>query len=184
MSLLTVDDFLALPDEPPYREFVKGDIWQKPPAGPRHSATVVELIGRLGAFLRRHPFARLDVQLTHVDRSEDRVYLPDVSVTLLSRFPRGQRTGPVEVHPDLAIEVLSPDDRADRVQNKVQFYLRSGVTLVWVVDPDFETVTVYRPDGPPREFRAPETASAGPVLPGFALGLGPFFATVRAAEEA
>jgi Uma2 family endonuclease len=40
-------------------------------------------------------------------------------VTLLSRFPCGRRAGPIEVHPDLAIEVLSPDDRADRVQNRV-----------------------------------------------------------------
>lgn len=126
---MMLKEFLALPEEKPYLEFLNGEIWEKPMPGPLHSAAVVELVGLFRDELKGTPVARLDMELRHVEEDEDRVYLPDVSVTLLSRFPRGQRTGPIEVHPDLAIEALSPEDRADRVQNMVQVYLRSGVGL-------------------------------------------------------
>lgn len=180
---MTLKEFLALPEEKPYLEFVNGEIWEKPMPGPLHSAAVVELLRLIANHVLGRRDVRVDTELRHVEDHEERVYLPDISVTLWSRFPRGQRSGAIPVHPDLAIEVLSPDDRADRVQNKVQFYLRAGVTLVWVVDPDFETITVYRPDRAPQEHRTPETLAADPVLPGFSMGLQAFFATVRAAEE-
>ncbi len=51
-------------------------------------------------------------ELRHVQDDEQRIYLPDVSVTLKGRLPKGQQRGPVEVSPDFAVEVLSPDDRA------------------------------------------------------------------------
>jgi len=178
---MTLMEFLAIPEEAPYSEFVNGEIWVKPMPGPLHSSAVVELLRLIANQVHGSRRVRVDTELRHVESEEDRVYLPDISVTLLERFPAEQRRGPIEVHPDFAIEVLSPDDRADRVQNKVQFYLRSGVSVVWVVDPDYETITVYRPDGPPREFRGEETVAAEPVLRGFALTPGAFFAAIAGA---
>jgi Uma2 family endonuclease len=59
---------------------------------------------------------------------------------------RKQRSrGPVEVPPDFAIEVLSPGDYPGRVLEKADFYMRSGTELLWIVDPELESVTVYGP---------------------------------------
>jgi Uma2 family endonuclease len=81
--------------------------------------------------------------------------------------------------PDLAIEVLSPDDRASRIAERMDFYLRAGTQLVWVIDPELENVTIYRP-GMPAEFRrGTGTLDATPVLPGFSLDLDELFRTVR-----
>jgi Uma2 family endonuclease len=174
---MTLDEFLALPEEKPYREFVRGEVIEKPMPGPDHSALVLEVGGQIREYLKAHrEVARVDTELRHAARGdEDRVYLPDVSVTLKSRFPAGQRRGPIEVHPDIAVEVLSPDDRATVINDKIQFYLRAGVSIVWVVDPEARTLTEYRPDGPSRQFRAPGRVSGAPVLPGFALDLAALF---------
>jgi Uma2 family endonuclease len=176
---MTLQEFLALPDEKPYLEFVNGEVWEKPMPGQEHSDMVAELTRLLGNYLVATREARVGTEVRHVeDDVEDRVYLPDVSVTLTSRLP-AVRKGPSHVHPDIAIEVLSPDDRANRVMNKVAFYLRVGVTLVWVVDPELETVTVYRRGAEPEELSGPAVLSGEPVLPGFTLGLPDLFAVLH-----
>jgi Uma2 family endonuclease len=71
--------------------------------------------------------------------------------------------------------VLSPDDRASRVLDRVDFYLAEGVQIVWVVDPETETVTEYRPAAPMRVFRRGGSLEGGPVLEGFALPLEQLF---------
>ena len=128
----------------PYSELIDGEVIQKSMPSPDHSALVIELGTEFRLYLRRTHEARVDTELRFADISEDRGYLPDVSVTLLSRFPRGQHRGAVEVRPDIAIEVLSPDDRTSRVMEKVQFYLRAGIPITWVVDPEGEAIVEYR----------------------------------------
>lgn len=78
--------------------------------------------------------------------------------------------------PDLAVEVLSQGNTAAEMERKRREYFRAGVRLVWLVDPVSRSVTVW--DGPDTSAVVPATGTldAGPVLPGFALPLGPFFA--------
>lgn len=174
---VSLDEFLALEETKPYLELIGGEVVPKAMPGPKHSATVVELVTELRLFLRDHPVARVDTELRHLQRGESRVYLPDVSVTLRERVSGG--AGPVESPPDFAIEVLSPDDRAGRVAERVDFYLRAGTLLVWIVDPELETVSVYRPGQAPEFHRPPATIDARPVLAGFALDLAALFAAIR-----
>ena len=161
----------------PYLELLNGEVVQKTMPGPRHSATVFELARLIGNFLHEHPIARGDTELRHRSQ-DDWVFLPDICVTRREHWTKGV-TGPVEVMPDLAIEVLSPDDRASRIAERMDFYLRAGTQLVWVIDPELENVTIYRP-GMPAEFRrGTGTLDATPVLPGFSLDLDALFRTVR-----
>jgi Uma2 family endonuclease len=154
---MTVEQFLALEETKPYLELIDGEVSEKAMPGPPHSAIVSELIAALHSYLKRSKEGRVDTELRHLFRREQRIYLPDISVTLGSRFKRGV-PAVVEVVPDFAIEVLSPDDRVGRVMERVDFYLRSGVKLTWIVDPDLETVgglpSGRRPRGPPRTGRA------------------------------
>jgi Uma2 family endonuclease len=77
----------------------------------------------------------------------DVVQAPDVA------FIRGERTAEIawdrycEFGPDLAVEILSPDDNAARLQRKISGYLTAGTSILWVMDPDSITVNVYqKPD--------------------------------------
>jgi Uma2 family endonuclease len=173
-----VEEFLAMEETKPYLELIDGEVVQKAMPSPKHSATVREILYWLTVFLKAHPFARVDTELRHRNPDEDRVYLPDVSVTLKSRFPLGA-TGPVEVIPDLAIEVLSPDDRTSRVAERVDFYLRAGTELVWVIDPELENITIYRRGAQPEFRKGSGKLDAMPVLAGFELDLDDLFKVVR-----
>lgn len=175
---VSVEEFLALEETKPYLELIDGEVVQKAMPSPKHSATVVEIIGVLRNFLRATPIARGDTELRHRQRAEDRVFLPDISVTLRSRWPRGA-AGPVEVMPDFAIEVLSPDDRASRIAERIDFYLRAGTQLVWIIDPELENVSIYRPDAQPAFRKGTGKLDALPVLPGFELDLDDLFRVVR-----
>ena len=162
----------------PYLELIDGEVVQKAMPSPKHSATVREVLFGLTGFLKSKGGARVDTELRFKNPEEGRVFLPDISVTLASRFPRGN-SGAIEVMPDFAIEVLSPDDRASRVAERVDFYLRVGTSLIWVIDPELENVSVYR-RGEQAEFRKGDgSLTAEPVLPGFALDLAELFEAVR-----
>jgi Uma2 family endonuclease len=79
------------------------------------------------------------------------------------------------VAPDLAVEVVSPSDRDARVTQNAITYLDAGTRLVWVVEPDSQTVTVYTPDLTARILRAEDTLDGGDVLPGFTLKVAEIF---------
>jgi Uma2 family endonuclease len=75
----------------------------------------------------------------------------------------------------LAAEVLSPNDRASQVLAKVDDYLRNGVRVVWLVDPESRTVRVYRPNQPTINLAADDEINGGDELPGFRCSLREFF---------
>jgi len=78
-------------------------------------------------------------------------------------MPRGYAPFP----PDLAVEVLSPDDRPGEVLAKVADWLKAGTRLVWVVDPDRRIARVYRADGTMAEIGETGALAGEDVLPGF-----------------
>lgn len=95
-----------------------------------------------------------------------RVRKPDVSFVSYSRLTHIPR-GHIQVAPDLAVEVVSPNDLFSEVQVKVEEYLAAGVRMVWVVDPDTRTVVEYLLSGEVQRLRESDTLSGGTVLPGF-----------------
>jgi Uma2 family endonuclease len=103
---------------------------------------------------------------------------PDVSVVRADRLAKvDSQEGFVPIPADLAVEVVSPNDLATDVAEKVQEYLANGFGLVWVVYPDSRTVVVYRPDGSANLLRAGDEITAGAALPGFRCKVGEFFGT-------
>ena len=83
--------------------------------------------------------------------------------------------GFVEVPPDLAVEVVSPNDSQSYVHRKVLHYLDHSVSVVWVVDPKTRTVTVYRSRRDVSILGETEEIAGGEVLPGFSCRVGEFF---------
>ena len=98
----------------------------------------------------------------------DKVRRADVSFIRFGRLPREQPPeGHIRIAPDLAVEVVEPNDLAYDVDSKVEDYLQAGVRLVWVVNPVTRTVRVHYADGPGATLRADGELSGGDVLPGF-----------------
>ncbi len=80
-----------------------------------------------------------------------------------------ERDGIVPLAPDFVVELRSPTDRLDVLRNKMNEYIRAGVRLGWLIDPETETVTVYREDGSSETLDRPETVEADAVVEGFQL---------------
>ena len=100
---------------------------------------------------------------------------PDVAFVAWERIPVA-RTGFAELAPDLAVEVLSPNDRAGEILAKVADWLNAGTLLVWVIDPERRIATVYRADGSALIVDDTSALSGDEVLPGFVLPLAGLFA--------
>lgn len=103
---------------------------------------------------------------------------PDLAYISANRWPLTQRapdTDPWPAVPNLAVEVLSPNDRIQEVESKIHEYFEAGVELVWVVNPRQETVSSYTSPRQVTILGKADTLSAGEVIPGFALPLSQLF---------
>lgn len=176
--LLALDEFLEAPVEKPYREYLRGEVTEKPMPTDLHGAATSDLIGTFWVYLGQSGEGVVRNEVRHADRAQDWVFLPDVEIR--PKAPP-QARGPVEGAPPFAIEVLSPDDRVAQWLERVDLYMAAGTQLLWIVDPEDETVRVYRPDEAARTYRAGDVLDARPVLSDFSLDLAAFFARVREA---
>lgn len=166
---LTLDEFLALPETKPAGEYFDGTVVQKPM--PTFAHGVIErLLGLLiGLYLRQHPIGDggPEIRCIFGPMGRERALVPDFVFVRADRL-RGMRGNePFHGAPDLAVEILSPDDRMSAVLAKIRFYLTHGVRLVWLLDPDTRTITVYTSLGASRMLAEDETLDGGDVLPGF-----------------
>jgi Uma2 family endonuclease len=73
--------------------------------------------------------------------------------------------------PDFVIELRSPTDRIETVRAKMREYIENGVRLGWLIDPETQTVEIYRPNREIETLNSPNTLSGEDVLPGFVLNL-------------
>ena len=99
----------------------------------------------------------------------DRVRRADVSFIAAERYSLDQlsREGYSTIPPDLAVEVISPNDLAQELDEKLEDYLRAGVKLIWVISPETRTLQVYYPDGTSRRLHEGDEVSGDNVIPGF-----------------
>ena len=115
-----------------------------------------------------------------LDRRPDLVRIPDVSFVSWERVPeRGVPEGFWPGAPDLAVEVVSSNDRAEDVRDKVREYLASGTRLVWVLWPKHQSVTIYAAGGATRDLGLDAEQDGGDVLAGFRTPVADLFAVRR-----
>lgn len=81
----------------------------------------------------------------------------------------------VRTPPVLAVEVLSPTDRIGELNERIAEYLRAGVRVVWLVDPETKTVTVYRRNQHLQVVKADQELTGGEELPGFSCRVADLF---------
>jgi Uma2 family endonuclease len=168
--LMTADEFLLLPDDGLLHELVRGEVTTMSLPGGEHGEVAATILLLVGAFVKAHRLGKTYAAETGflIERDPDTVRGADVSFVRRERL--SQITNPqkhIPFAPDLVVEVLSPNDRSDEVQEKVQEWLSAGSQMVWVVDPRSRTITVHRAGSEPRVLTAEETIDGGDVIPGF-----------------
>lgn len=181
--LMTEEEFLSLPDDDGVdRELIRGELVERPMTTRNfaHSSVSSRVAQQLANWSDRQPAPRGTVVVgeARVRLRRDLLTFVGVDVAFIAAeskpaHPRDAKY--VDGPPILVVEVLSPSDKIEEILDKVDEYLDAGVSLVWLVEPRYSTVTVYRPDAKPQLFNADQEITAEPFLPGFRVAVADLF---------
>ena len=176
-ALLTAEELLRLNLPNKRTELVRGMLIIREPAGYQHGDVAMRLGAPIHRPVEAHGLGRVFAAETGFTlfRGPDTVRAPDVAFIGNARLPEKPPRGFAEMALDLAVEVLSPDDYAPEVLEKVADWLKAGTRLIWVVDPIRLTARVYRADGSESLLGKTDALDGEDVLPQFTLALGPLF---------
>lgn len=168
-TLLTSEDLWKIVADGSRYELSKGELLPMTPVGMEHGGVVINIGRLLGAHVTGKRLGLVGTEIGfRLTRNPDTVRAPDVAFVARERLPKeGVPKKFAEFPPDLAVEVLSPEDTASEVLRKVEEYLTAGVRLVWVVDPATQTVTVYRSLQDVKILTTEQELDGGEVLPAF-----------------
>lgn len=178
-QLVTAEELRDMPDGPGKRfELVDGEVVEMPGAGALHTLIVFALARLLEDFVRQHDLGLVmpDGLAYILRRDPDHLRIPDVSFVAWDRVPEeGILEGYWEGPPTLAVEIVSPNDRADDIHSRVQDYLEAGSAQVWVLWPRRSSISIYRPGADTRELGPDAQLDGGEVLPGFTVRVSDLF---------
>jgi Uma2 family endonuclease len=183
--LYTVEDLWKLSHDPENDlrrfELSEGMLIEMSPAGSVHGKYALKFGRRMGNFVEEHKLGETTAAETgyvlHTDpKGKDTVRAPDVGFIAGARVPKGGLPdGYFPGPPDLAVEIISPNDEADEIQFKVTQYLKYGTRMVVLVYPKSQTVVVHTPTSSFTRMIDDEF-DGGDVLPGFKLAVRDIFA--------
>ncbi len=172
---MTVEAYLALPEEKPYIEYVDGEAVAKPMPNDDHGELASLLNYYLTAFrIANGGHVASEGRVHFATPGRDEFRLPDVAYWAPGRPFRGALA---MLPPTLAVEVRSPGDTIAEQRAKCRFYRNQGVEVCWLVDPGTRTVEVFE-DG-----REGVVVGAGGVLgsarlPGLGIDVDALFAVI------
>ncbi len=178
--LLTAEDLLRLDSEGVRGELIRGVLHETMSSGYAHGKIVMKLGFLLNAFIIPRKLGSLTGSDMGVwlERDPDTVREPDIAYFSAARLPLDVRiTGYAEVVPDLVVEIVSPSDSRREAHDKAEMWLRYGVALVWVVQPDTRSVEVYEPGRAVVTLDEHDTLDGLEVLPGFTCTVSDIFDT-------
>ena len=171
---VTANDLLAMPDDGLERWVKDGELREGGMTirNQFHSETLANVIFALRLWLRTQSRPRGKVLCVEAGVRLRRDPELTVGVDAVYLGPELARQTPtdstiVDGVPVLAVEVLSPSDTQEAIEEKIDDYLGVGVPVVWTLNPRRRTVTVFRRDQPPVLFNAVQQLSGEPELPGF-----------------
>jgi Uma2 family endonuclease len=173
----TPEDLLEI-DDRPMPELVDGELLERE-MGQKADAIAATIIYFLLRYVREHDLGLVNGGQGSYQIFPDapnKVRIPDVSFTRKARVPAdGPAEGHGRVAPDLAVEVISPNDTAKDLTRKINDFLGAGIPLIWVVDPDTRTVQVFRLDGSAQNLKIGDFLDGEDILPGFRLEVASIF---------
>jgi len=179
-ALMSLDDLMASDSR---IEIMDGKVIEMSDAGIIHHRYIRNIMELLLEYVKTNDIGEVFSDgLTYMMFSNARglkdSFMPDVSLILKQNFlPMNDLSKPYPGVPDLAVEVVSPDDKPGKLARKVRVYLEKGTSQVWMVYPEVNEVHQYRRDTPDtaRIYTGAQSVDVSPLLPGLMLPLESIF---------
>lgn len=165
-------------------EWVNGHWVVKESGGARHSRICARLCASLGLYVEEHKLGAIygpDTTFTFGQNQR----MPDVSFVAATHLPpEGDPIGIWTIAPDLAVEIVSPNDLYEEVMTRLHEYFAASVQQVWLVSPQFQMVTVYDSSTKSTILQASDELTSPTLLPGFRCPVNALFQSLaRQADE-
>ncbi len=144
---LTYQDYLLFPDDGKRHELIDGEHFVMPTPNRKHQAIAMNLGGMIWSYLQAHPVGRVFAAPFDVIFSDFDVVEPDLLYLSRERMAEIETSPWVRGAPNLVVEILSESTRKRDETIKRRLYDRFGVTEYRVVDPELDTIKVYRRTG-------------------------------------
>ena len=180
--LMTNTELLAIPDDGMERNLIRGVLKEKPMTRRNryHSSSEANLAYLLNVWRHRQPSPRGAVLSGEagvcLSRNPDTTVGIDVAyISAETVAAQTEDSTMVEGVPVLAVEILSPSDTTEEINDKIDLYIAAGVKQVWIVDPHFRTVRVHRSGRKTEFYTDDEDLTAEPDLPGFRVRVASLF---------
>jgi Uma2 family endonuclease len=157
MQALTLEMFLQLPETKPASELINGQLAQKPMPQGEHSTLQGELVSKINGVAKPAKVACAFPELRCVFGGA--AIVPDISVFRWQRIPRtssGRVANRFEIHPDWAIEILSPEQSQTKVLANLLHCIGHGTELGWLLDPESEAVLAVFPEARVKIYKGTE----------------------------
>ena len=172
---------LKLIDPEKQIEIVDGKVEIKDMPGLRSSGIAAKIIVKIGIYLEANRIGELyGADATFTIGEDER--MPDVAFVSNEKLKDGEPINKADFAPDLAVEVVSPSDVYSKVLKKIRKYLEAGVKEVWLVEPEFRTVAIYKPPMKSETLTIEDTITCEEILPDFRLSLQEIFRQPKAKE--
>jgi Uma2 family endonuclease len=180
---LTLEEFLALPEEEPALEYIDGAVIQKVSPKARHGSLQWWLAARLADAATDPNGGRVFTETRVTFGGQARV--PDLVFYALARVPRtadGLLADDFFAPPDLAVEILSPGQSVTAQVRRCLWYVEHGVRVALLIDPDDQTVLAFRPGAATRALRGTDRLDLEEILPDLDLTAGTLFDSLKLPE--
>lgn len=176
VELITAEELERIVVPGKSTELVRGRLIVRELPGEYHGHVAAKLLFVLGQHVYDRHLGWLLAQDTgfKIQSDPDTVRAPDVAFVSKERQPEIPKRGYAPFAPELAVEILSPDDRPGEVLSKVGDWLDAGVHIVWVIDPERREARVYRADGGQSTVGETSALDGESVLSGFSCRLADF----------
>lgn len=174
----TADELFQMPNDGVQRELVHGELREMTPGGHDRGYLAFDLGMLIGQHVKAHGLGRMYAAETgfKVDTDPDTVLAPDVAFVAKERVGLGAGVrGFFPAAPDLAAEVISPNDRYSDVAEKVDQWLAAGTRVVLVVDPRTRSVSAHRASRPVLRLSGADAINLDDVIPGFSVPVRALF---------
>ncbi len=169
---LSIDEYLALPEEKPYLEYIHGEAVPKMAPDWLHFNLAKRILVALAAYESAHGGSSGVEGRVYFDDSRDpRYLLPDVAYYAPGR---PQRAGSAMAPPTLVVEIRSPGQSLEGQREKCRYYCHHGVDVAWLVDAEARAVEVF--EGQLHRTLEPGEMLTSAALPGFSLTVADLFA--------
>jgi len=174
----TDEEFMALSRDGHRYELINGELIDRGHLGAKHSYTTVLLSSALFPLVLDKKLGALFDSSTAFKMKNGNKRAPDISFFAKDRLQglTDIPAGFLEGAPDLAIEILSPNNTVEEINGKLVEYFENGSRLVWVINSYQHYVLVYRSaQEPERLLKSTDCLDGEDVIPGFSLSVADLF---------